>query len=250
MSFGTSPSTMTVDPTPPQLRPLQNQLVQMLMGRMSGQGKTSVPTYGSALGNVQQQLYGIDPRSSSKQVGGFGPPPTRAPTGPRYGPGGNMPTFGDTQRPPMLPAGPMLGEPPSGPGGVTAIAPPVLTTPGEYTGPRGYYNGAGQWQNTGGVSPIGDPSPMNLHPTDLTKSFAAPPVLMDPGTYTGPQGYYNAGGQWQSTGGPPPMDFTRGGPGGSMQGSSSPWAMPTFGSVMNGSGLIRANSSPYGYRYF
>jgi hypothetical protein len=216
MSFGTSPSTMTVDPTPPQLRPLQNQLVQMLMGRMSGQGRTSVPTYGSALGNVQQQLYGIDPRSASRQVGGFGPPPTRTPTGPRYGSGGgNMPTFGETQRPPMVDAGPMLGQPPASPGGMTAVAPPIMMAPGEYNGPQGYYNASGQWQSTGGPPmgappPIGDPVPMNLQP----------------------------------------MDLTRGGPTGSMQGASSPWNMPTFGSVMNGSGLIRANSNPYGYRYY
>lgn len=219
---------MTVDPTPPGLRPLQTQLVQMLMGRMSGQGRSSVPTYGSALNNIQTQLYGVNPRTPPQSTSGNGgtvsnPPPSNPNTP-------NTPSNPDQPNVPRRPRGPILNP-----------LSPFIPTYAQINPGMMYPSSYGQTQQQSNP----------LAPTDLAgMSSLNRPLLMDQSAYQGPQGYYNGLGQWQDTGGggtTPTLDNTRGGPIGSMQGSTSPWAIPTFGAVMNGSGLIRANNNPYGW---
>lgn len=253
MSFGTQPSTMTVDPTPPGLRPMQNQLVQMLMSRLSGGGRASVPTYGSNMPNVQQQLYGMNPRTPSTQVRGMGSPGSY--------PQGNVPI----QPPNPVPSQPRT--PISGSGGATpfntpapVMAPPTYGNAGE--GPRiGTGQGPMNMPPTA-IAPPADAQPWGMQYPGIPTMGQAGGGLLSANEYRGPNGYQNAQGQWvvpqQTT--PPPIsplqqmpqatdmsELTRGGPTGIMQGGQNPWTLPTYGNVMNGSGLIRAMSNPYGY---
>jgi hypothetical protein len=159
MSLGSAgrPSTTTIDPTPPALRPIQQQLAAMMSARLSGQGRASVPTYGQGLTNIQQQLYGVNPRTATTPAipgGGGGGGVISPPDKPQFGGTGGgwantvMPEFTRPAlaMPPSMPTSPRMdliptyGDTLADPltaniGSFTRGGPLGLPQGGSYTGP-------------------------------------------------------------------------------------------------------------------
>jgi hypothetical protein len=246
MSLGSAgrPSTTTIDPTPPALRPIQQQLAAMMSARLSGQGRASVPTYGQTLPNIQQQLYGVNPRPAVTPPGlGGGGGIISPPDKPQFG--GWSHGWGATPDPrPTLP--PLQ---PTGGGDLVPFANdtiPETLQPFSPVAPNIPFNPTPE-----SLTPTGIPStrPLPFSPEGMLQSTAQP-ESMSPGTISPPR--------------PTPMQMplygdssilnmlarlTRGGPMGAPQGGSyvgPGMQLPRYGDLSSGSRMMYSMNSPYG----
>ena len=126
-----NPSITTIDPTPPQLRGLQQQLAQMFQARLGGQGQ--MPLYGQmnpGYGNIHQQLYGQMPTMGGGPQGQIPqlPPGAGRPIPPPQRPGSLPPGWTPPHSVPNSWSGITLGQP--------------LPTYGEMTAPSNVVSGS------------------------------------------------------------------------------------------------------------
>jgi hypothetical protein len=227
MSLGSAgrPSTTTVDPTPPALRPIQQQLAAMMSARLQGQGRASVPTYGQGMPNILSQLYGMNPRTGAANgapLGGGVPPTPYTPWGPQP----------DPMRPPIRPL--TLGAQPTAPSPNMGMPSAGITLPN------------GGMPDPVTPTPLGStlqPPPPTTRPLVGDMPPIQPPSQPMVNPLMSPQQPYVNPFQVDLGG------LTRGGPMGMYQGSNytGPYQqLPTYDPLNSGSRLMYAMNNLYG----